>query len=67
MPKNEQPNEFKRKKKEEYYKYKQSVCSDTCEKYKSLNNDQWLTGTTVIVGDSILTVQWKKSYVDKGV
>ena len=50
----EQLNEFKRKKKEEYYKYKQSVYSDAGEKDKSLNNDQWPIGTTVIVGDSIL-------------
>ena len=28
----EQLNEFKRKKKEEYYKYKQNVCNDACEK-----------------------------------
>ena len=46
-------NEFKRKKKEEYYKYKQSVCSDPGEKDKSVKNDKWLVGTTVIVGDSI--------------
>ena len=50
----EQLNEFKRKKKEEYYKYKQSVCSDAGEKDKSVKNDQWPIGTTVIVGDSIL-------------
>ena len=49
----EQLNEFKRKKKEEYYKYKQSVCSDPGEKDKSVKNDKWLVGTTVIVGDSI--------------
>ena len=54
MPIDEQPNEFKRKKKEEYYKYKQSVCSDAVEKDKSVKNDQWPIGTTVIVGDSIL-------------
>ena len=30
----EQLNEFKRKKKEKYYKYKESVCSDTGEKDK---------------------------------
>ena len=50
----EQLNEFKRKKKEKYYKYKESVCSDTGEKDKSVNNDQWPIGTTVIAGDSIL-------------
>ena len=50
----EQLSEFKRKKKEEYYKYKQSVCSDAGEKDKSVKNDQWPIGTTVIVGDSIL-------------
>ena len=50
----EQLNEFKRKKKEEYYKYKQHVCSDAGEKDKSVNNDQWSIGTTVTVGDSIL-------------
>ena len=50
----EQLNEFERKNKEEYYKYKQSVCSDADEKDKSVNNDQWPTGTTAIVGDSIL-------------
>ena len=37
----EQLNEFKKKKEEEYYKYKQSVYSDACEKDKSVNNDQW--------------------------
>ena len=31
----EQLNEFKRKKKDEYYKYKQSACSDADEKDKS--------------------------------
>ena len=45
---------LKRKKKEEYYKYKRSVCSDAGEKDKSVKNDQWPIGTTVIVGDSIL-------------
>ena len=50
----EQLNNFKRKKKEEYYKYKQSVCNDAGEKDKSVKNDQWPIGTTVIVGDSIL-------------
>ena len=47
-------NDFKRKKKEEYYKYKQSVCNDANEKDKSVKNDQWPIGTTVVVGDSIL-------------
>ena len=50
----EQLNEFKRQKKEEYYKFKQSVCIDADEKDKSLKNDQWRIGTTAIVGDSIL-------------
>ena len=50
----EQLNEFKRKKKGEYYRYKQSVCSDAEEKDESVNNDQWSIRTTVIVGDSIL-------------
>ena len=45
---------LKGKKKEEYYKYKQSVCSDAGKKDKSVNNDQWPIGTTVIVGESIL-------------
>ena len=49
----EQLNEFKRKKKEEYYKYKQSVCSDAAEKDKSIKNDLWPIGTTV-VGNSVL-------------
>ena len=49
-----QLNEFKRKKKEEYYKYKQSVSNDAGEKDKSVKNDQWPIVTTVIVGDSIL-------------
>ena len=31
-----------------------SACSDADEKDKSVNNDQWLIGTTVIVGDSML-------------
>ena len=44
--------EFKRKKKEEYGKYKQSVYSDAGEKDKSVNNDQWPVGTTVNVSDS---------------
>ena len=46
----EQLNEFTKKKKEEYYKYKQSVSSDAGEKDKSVKNDQWPIGTTVIVG-----------------
>ena len=50
----EQLNDFKWKKKEKYYKYKESVCTDAGEKYKSVKNDQWPIGTTVIVGDSIL-------------
>ena len=37
----EQLNEFKRKKKEEYYKYKQSVCSDASKKDESVKNDHW--------------------------
>ena len=41
-------------KRKEYYKYKQNVCSDAGEKDKSVKNDQWPVGTTVIVGDSIL-------------
>ena len=39
---------------EEYYKYKQSVCSHAGEKDKSVKSDQWPIGTTVTVGDSIL-------------
>ena len=35
----EQINEFKKKKKGEYYKYKQSVCSDAGQKDKSVKND----------------------------
>ena len=50
----EKLNEFERKNIEEYYKYKQSVCSDADEKDKSVNNDPWPMGTTAIVGDSIL-------------
>ena len=46
----EQLNEFKRIKKEEYYKYKQSVFSDAGEKDKSVNNNHW----PIIVDDSIL-------------
>ena len=38
--KEEQLHEFKRKKKEEYCKYKQNVYSDPDEKDKSVNNDQ---------------------------
>ena len=34
----EQFNEFKRKKKEEYYKCEQSVCSNASKKDKSVNN-----------------------------
>ena len=64
----EQLNEFKRKKKEEYYKYKQSVYSEVGEKDESVNTDQWPVGTTVIMGDFILnSIVGKKSYVDKGV
>ena len=36
----EQLNEFKRKEKEEYYKYKQSVSSGAGEKDKSVKSDQ---------------------------
>ena len=36
--KEEQLNNFKRKKKEEYYKYKQTVCSDACEKNNKERN-----------------------------
>ena len=50
----EQLKEFKGKEKEEYYKYKESLCSNAGEKYESVNNDQWPIGTAVIVGDSIL-------------
>ena len=32
---------------------KQSVCSDAGEKDKSVNNDQWRSGTTVIVGGNV--------------
>ena len=54
-PIEEQLNEFKRKKKDKYYKYKQSVCSDAGEKDKSVKNDhQRPIRTTDIVGDSIL-------------
>ena len=40
--------------KEEYYKYKQSVCSNAGEKDKSVKKDKWPNETTFIVGDSIL-------------
>ena len=52
----EQLNEFKGKKKEKHYKYKQSVCSDADQKKKkkSVKNNQWPIGTTAIVGDSVL-------------
>ena len=62
----EQLNEFKRKKKEEYYKYKQSVCSDANEKDKSVNNDQWPLGTTVIVGDSLLNGRVEEKLCEQG-
>ena len=51
----EQFNKCKRKKnKDKYYKYTQSVYSDAGKKDKSVNNDQWPIGTTVIVGYSTL-------------
>ena len=50
----EQLTKFKRKKKEEYYKCKQSVCSDAGEKDKSVKNDRWPIGTIFILTDSIL-------------
>ena len=45
---------FKRKKTEEYYKYKQSACSGACDKHASVKDDERPTGTTVIIDDSIL-------------
>ena len=62
----EQLNEFKRKKKEEYYKYKQSVCSYAGEKDRSVKNDQWQIGTTVIVGNSILNGIVEEKLCGKG-
>ena len=62
----EQPNDFKRKKKEEYYKYKQSVCNDASETDKSVKNDQWPIGTTVIVCDSILNGIVEEKLCGKG-
>ena len=62
----EQLDVFKRKKKEEYYKYKQSVCSDAGEKDKSVKNDQWPIGTTVIVGDSILNGRVEEKLCGQG-
>ena len=50
----QQRNNFKRKKKKKYYKYKQSACSDAGAKDKSVKNDHWPIGTTVIGGGSIL-------------
>ena len=63
----EQLNEFRTKKKEEYYKYKQSVCSDAGEKDKSVKNDQGPIGTTVIVGDSTLNSIMEENYEGKGI
>ena len=37
----EQLKEFKRKKKEEYDKYKQNVSSDAGQKDRPVNNNQW--------------------------
>ena len=62
----EQLNKFKCKKKEEYYKYKQSVCIDGDEKDKSVKNNQWPIGTTVIVDDSILNGIVGKKLCGKG-
>ena len=62
----EQLNEFKWKNKEEYYKYKQSVRNDAGEKDKSVKNDQWPIGTTVVVGDSILNGILEEKLCGKG-
>ena len=62
----EQLNEFKWKNKEEYYKYKQSVRNDAGEKDKSVKNDQWSIGTTVVVGDSILNGILEEKLCGKG-
>ena len=44
---------------------KQSVCSDAGERDKSVNNDQWPIGITVIMGGSILNaiveVMWTRA------
>ena len=62
----EQLNEFKWKNKEEYYKYKQSVRNDAGEKDKSVKNDQWPFGTTVVVRDSILNGIVEEELCGKG-
>ena len=54
-------------KRQEYYKYKKSVWSDVSEKDISVNDDQWPTGTTAIVGDSILNHTVEEKFVVKGI
>ena len=62
----EQLTEFKIKKKEEYWRYKQCFNDDTGEKDESIDTCQWPIGTTAIVCDSILNGILDKNSCQQG-
>ena len=50
----EQLNEVTLKKKEEYYKFKNSIKNDDCDKTQNNNKGGWPKETIAIIGDSII-------------
>ena len=62
----EQLNEVTLKKKEEYYKFKNSIKNDDCDKTQNNNKGGWPKETIAIIGDSIINgkVMRKRSHCE---
>ena len=62
----EQLNEVTLKKKEEYYKFKNSIKNDDCEKTQNNNKGGWPKETIAIIGDSIINGVMEEKWCGKG-
>ena len=62
----EQLNEVTLKKKEEYYKFKNTVNNNECDKNQNSNNEEWPKGTIAIIGDSIINGIMEEKLCGKG-
>ena len=62
----EQLNEVTLKKKEEYYKFKNGVYNNDCDKNQNSNKGEWPKGTIAIIGDSIINGVMEEKLCGKG-
>ena len=62
----EQLNEVTLKKKEDYYKFKNSIKNDDCDKTQNNNEGGWPKETIAIIGDSIINGVMEEKWCGKG-